>query len=457
MRRRSALSGWIGWCVFLALATASCTKNVQYRTDLTPCDARANVRACAENAIEETDAYMLGFVEFDDQGWFWDRQQMWTLLDRLSEAGTKRDLLMVVFVHGWKHNAQVCDTNVACLRETLIRLDNLERASASMEGREPRRIVGVYVGWRGLSLTAPVLKETTFYSRKATAQRVGARGVTELLLRLDSLRTFLRQRQGSDTRLVYVGHSFGGALLYSAVSQLLIERSVDPEGTGAPPHTLGDLVVLVNPAFEAALYHPLWEIATNRTYFSDQRPVIAILTSEGDDATGVAFPLGRSLSTIFQQDRDREQGRANRIAVGHYQPYFTHRLESDGPPPGDGPYGSADACQCPYLPPDLTREGMMEYLRNVEVPWTPGPDAPKPPPGWELHFPGSVLRHLADSGYDPLIPFMVVEVDNQIIEGHNQIYRPVFVDFLRFFISLTVTHPGAEGVTVSEPAQAGGR
>jgi len=457
MRRWSALSGWLGWCVLLALATTSCTKNVQYRTDLTPCDARTNVRDCADSAIQETDEYMLGFVELDDQGWLWDRQQMWSVLDRLSEVGAKQDLLMVVFIHGWKHNAKVCDTNISCFRETLVRLDNLEKATAEMEGRAPRRIAGVYVGWRGLSITAPVLKETTFYSRKSTAQRVGARGVTELLLRLESLRTFLRRREGSDTRLVYVGHSFGGALLYSAVSQLLLERSVDLEGTGAPPGTLGDLVVLVNPAFEAAFYHPLWEIATHRTYFSNQRPVIAILTSEGDDATGVAFPLGRSLSTLFQQDRDREQGRENRIAVGHYKPFFTHRLEADDLPPEGGPYGNAEACQCPYLPPDLTQEGMMEYLRTVQVPWSPSTDAPKPPPGWELHFPGSTLRHLADSGYDPLIPFMVVQVDNRIIEGHNQIYRPVFINFLRFFISLTVEHPDSGAGEVRKPAAAGAR
>jgi hypothetical protein len=99
---------------------------------------------------------------------------------------------------------------------------------------------------------------------------------------------------------------------------------------------------------------------------------------------------------------------------------------------------------------------MMDYLRTVQVPWTPGPEAPKPAPGWELHFPGSTLRHLADSGYDPLIPFMVVQVDNRIIEGHNQIYRPAFIDFLRFFISLTVEHPGSGG-TAGEPAPAGGR
>ena len=441
MTVRHALTAWV---TLMLLVATGCTSNVQYRTQLTPCDAQTgDVReACAEHFVEEREEYLLGFVEFDDQGWFWDRQQMWKLVDRLAEEGAERDLLMVVFVHGWKHNAQVCDTNVSCLRETLLRLHEVEAASAERAGRPERRIAGIYVGWRGLSVTAPVLDETTFFGRKTTAERVGSRGVTELLLQLEGVRNVLRQRPGSDTRLVYVGHSFGGQMLYSAVSQILMERAIGTHGTSGPPETLGDLVVLLNPAFEASLYHPVWEIATERTYQLGQRPVIAIFTSEGDDATGRAFPLGRFVSTSLQKHRSPEQRRANRIAVGHYEPYFTHRLDAEGPAPSNVPLGDADACQCPFLPPMLDREAeALSFLDRMEIPWRPSPTEPKPPAGWELRFPGSVLRHLAASGYDPLIPFLVVEVDNEIITGHSQIYKPVFVDFLRYFIAVTVEEP----------------
>lgn len=444
--------------VVALLAAASCTPNKIYRPVLEPCDATGDVRAdCAGNYVEERDEYVLGFVEFDDQGWFWNREQMLRLLGYLSgEAAAERGLLMVVFIHGWQHNARVCDTNVTCFRETLERLSTIERTSAEMSGVPPRRVAGIYVGWRGQSATVEGIKQTTFYSRKATAHRVGQRGVSELLLRLESLRDLRRKQPGDDTRLVYVGHSFGGAVLYSAVSQLLAERAIDLDNEGAPPKALGDLVVLVNPAFEAALYEPLWEIGTQRSYFPGQRPVLAILTSDGDLATGLAFPFGRFFSTIFQKHRrdypgqgPRFQKRSNKAAVGHFRPFFTHELVADGTvPPDAGPYGDPKRCECPYLPPELPRDEMVSYLTKAP-PWSPGVDE-KPPPGWELAFPGSVLHHLADSGYDPLVPFMNVEVDNSIIHGHSGIYRPVFIDFLRFFISLTMGDAAeveAQGVT----------
>ena len=60
--------------------------------------------------------YYMAFVEFDDQGWFADRRQMeslLTLLERLRQQ--KREVLIHVYAHGWKHNASACDTNASGL------------------------------------------------------------------------------------------------------------------------------------------------------------------------------------------------------------------------------------------------------------------------------------------------------------------------------------------------------
>lgn len=433
---------------------AGCTPHLQYRTELAACDARSDVRACAAHSIEERDEYLLGFVELDDQGWLWDRQQLYTVVDALSAAGARRDLLMVLFVHGWKHNASVCDTNVACLREVLLRLADIEEIAAARDGREPRKVAGIYVGWRGLSLEGRILSNLSFYDRKSTAQRVGARGATEVLLRLESFlenhRT--RIRPGAQSRLVIVGHSFGGAVVYSALSQLLMERSLaEARGVAAAPQPFADLVVLVNPAFEAARYEPLQEIATERTFYpSDQRPILAILTSEGDQATGRAFPLGRSLSTVFQKHRDGYQKRADVEAVGHFEPYFTHELvyaeeaEGLGEPEAD-PEDRPD-CGCPYLVPAAEVRGRTAAaMAELETMWSGAP----PPSGWELEFPGSVLRH--NGRFGPLNPYLVVRVDNRIIDAHNQIYLPRFIDFLRYFIALT-TAPRGGAATPAPPA-----
>ena len=58
----------------------------------------------------------------------------------------------------------------------------------------------------------------------------------------------------------------------------------------------GNLVVLINPAFEATLYSALNDMVAGRGYLCSQRPVFAVLTSETDQATRVAFPIGRFFS-----------------------------------------------------------------------------------------------------------------------------------------------------------------
>jgi hypothetical protein len=58
---------------------------------------------------------------------------------------------------------------------------------AEQEGSAGRPVYGVYVGWRGLSVRAPVVKELTFWSRKETAHRVGSGDVVEFLATLEAL------------------------------------------------------------------------------------------------------------------------------------------------------------------------------------------------------------------------------------------------------------------------------
>ena len=64
-------------------------------------------------------SYLLGFVEFDDQGQIWDRKQMWAVIDSLNAEAAEKDLLMVVFAHGWKHSAAAGDGNIETFRKVL--------------------------------------------------------------------------------------------------------------------------------------------------------------------------------------------------------------------------------------------------------------------------------------------------------------------------------------------------
>lgn len=108
-----------------------------------------------------------------------------------------------------------------------------------------------------------------------------------------------------------------------------------------------DLVVLLNPAFEATRFEPLFQAAKDRLpvsgprwdYVAQQRPIFVAITSEADSATRVAFPIGRFVNSTVQhegwtdQDDPSNQQYAQRLekvannhTIGHMERYRTHRL-----------------------------------------------------------------------------------------------------------------------------------
>jgi len=162
------------------------------------------------------------------------------------------------------------------------------------------------VGWRGESIDVPPFNYLTFWDRKSTAQDVGYLGVSELLVKLEEIANVRNSMiPPIKSRLVVIGHSFGGAVVYSATSQILASRFVDSqEGKGFTDTAkgFGDLVVLLNPAFEALRYAPFYDLAQSRcSYFPEQVPRLAILTSEADSATGTLFPFGPRVLDFFSK------------------------------------------------------------------------------------------------------------------------------------------------------------
>ncbi|GAB4265821.1 MAG: hypothetical protein Kow0092_18400 [Deferrisomatales bacterium] len=434
-----ALPRWPALALLAALAAGGCAPHTLYRTDYTACASPAPEAECVEHALQEyrdagapDRAYLLGFIEFDDQGQLFDRRQMRAVIDGVYDelAPDGQDLLVVVFVHGWKHSAAPGDDNIRTFRATLARLSALESEVSRLTGDRPRKVVGVYLGWRGASITLPLLKELTFWDRKNTAHKVGQGGVTEVLARLELAKLTkdaVAGPGGSRTRLVVVGHSFGGAVVYSALGQIpegRFVRTVGPPGRVGDAEGFGNLVVLINPAFEALRFAPLSDMSTERgTYFDTQLPVLAVLTSEADDATRVAFPLGRWFSTLFEKERVAErpngvtgemerinQKAANVTAVGHFEPYRTHYLRAAG----EAAVEAAPAASAVEL-----------FLRASDS-WEN--DAP----GSEIPFEGSVLtRTETSAGRNP---YLVVRVDKELIRDHNHIDDPRVASFLRQLI-----------------------
>jgi hypothetical protein len=371
----------------------------------------------------------------------------------LNDDAKVRPIILVTYIHGWKHNASDGDENVTRFRQTLERLGRQETWLAKRHDRYARKVVGIYVGWPGLQLDAGPLTNLSFYSRKNTSDRVGHNGgVAEVLARVEKLHDTIKgklsaeQFTSSRSLSVTIGHSFGGQALFDAVLPVVTDRIVAERvqaevekqqkayavATGTTPRTAsfeqpdkkivnsyGDLVVLVNPAFQASRFFNLMKLAGAIQYDDDQRPVLALFGSDGDWATHYAFPLGRWISTLFENYRDdagpsaRFQGRTDRHTVLWIDEFVTHTLDRTK---DRSPSGGWDVSK--RSEPIVLGHSMLKRNEAPEVagqPWT---------------------------------PIYVVKVSKELIKDHGDIWNVDFDDFLsRFIFYVTSDKPSGEDIS----------
>src|SRR5665213_1811935 len=134
-----------------SLFLCSCVSQQQYRTQYDPKPYSSKLTNAPDSVIEVATNYTVGYVELDDQGWLFNRKQIDAITTEFSEEAKTNGLLMVVFVHGWKHNASSDDDNVSMFHKNILApLAVMENFLSKHDSRPPRRVVGVYVGWRGL-------------------------------------------------------------------------------------------------------------------------------------------------------------------------------------------------------------------------------------------------------------------------------------------------------------------
>jgi pimeloyl-ACP methyl ester carboxylesterase len=450
------------WCAILA-ALAGCTFSVPYRngnyiadasceksygdydatlvSDSEPIDIDESDR-CWNHSRERHRDYDLLFVEFDDQGWVQGAAEqsvpvgpdhlskLYATIEEIHKGVTANGehLRLVLFVHGWQHNAQANDSNVHSFRKLLREISVLENNT---------RVVGIYIGWRGKSLTIPYVNNVTFWERKNTAERVAQGGVQELLRWLDLLRdTGVNKNGERNVGMLTIGHSFGGLITFEALSGELLRNSVRFKRNEAKPKDpfmsrVGDLVVIVNPAFEGARYESLRSASRRLPKMErNQLPVVIVATSESDCATRVAFPLARGLNTVFESTTGEEWW-ATVAAVGHNARYITHELsrcESNdaacqkacGTPTGPTGVGA---------PNKFETEVSRDYAHMSEIA-KKGFDAGKPKPSRQYLCGGLDLRW-TEQAYPDHNPFWVVRTTKDIMKDHGDIFNPAMVAFVR--------------------------
>ncbi len=204
--------------------------------------------------------YDLAFVEILDSGEMKGTQSQIDSLYNYIDYQLKKDeaLWVYVFVHGWRHNADIGDENIAKFH-TMLALSKNHLNQQNLN----TKVLGVYVGWRGklikevserkdpdiknLSLSdawfVPVA--LSFPGRKLQSDN----NASLLKTFLDVLEKKLKFDGNKQGKLITIGHSLGGNMLLRAVTPKLKEK-IDEAETSTIVKGFGDLVVLLNPASE---------------------------------------------------------------------------------------------------------------------------------------------------------------------------------------------------------------
>jgi pimeloyl-ACP methyl ester carboxylesterase len=327
-------------------------------TELTSkCDVGSAAEGENRQMFEDYGSFVLAFAEFDDQGWSYDGdRQLAAIRARLATelkdpAYMDADFVVVLFVHGWHHNAHDNDCNVQEARQMLrIGSEQFDQAIKDGKFKRKRRMFGIYVGWRGESVNALGLRYSTVIDRRDTAEKVAKGSVRQLLADLHEQQLIAQAAAADRTDpadraarmfTTVVGHSFGGLIVFNALSQQLtsdltaiVDVVCTPGGASGVTRVWPDVVVLINPAFEATRFEPLNRLADRAAGcgYRATHPVLMVITADNDQWTGSVFTTGRHLSTLFEgYDESTSQSRAqernsNLRAIGFVDRYRTHRL-----------------------------------------------------------------------------------------------------------------------------------
>lgn len=309
-----------------------CAQNKPWRIN-PPQACLDNNQGCSDSYIElhDKDKYELAFVEFTEVGNEFSSDKTHKILEKIEGyAKSPEGVSVIVFVHGWKHNASDEDSNVHSFRSVLKSIAN----SGSLG---TRKLVGVYVGWRGISAHGLGIENLTFWDRKAVAEEVGKGGVTEFFLKLENIDRYNDKRN----ILFIVGHSFGGAITLSALHDVLLTRMILAK-KDKPVRRFGEGIILINPAIEANQILELKEESMKfKILREDQGELLHVISSKGDIATSMLFPIGQFLGvglTWQHEDIDRIYDGKKYIlsefdmdlsTIGNYDRFITGKIVDD--------------------------------------------------------------------------------------------------------------------------------
>jgi hypothetical protein len=397
--------------------------------------------------------YHLAFVEFDQRGDFWDRQQLAYAAGAIKEVGKGgKPILLIEYVHGWHNNANELDVrenpaesirDVAKFKQFLAIV-----AQSPFVQKLHYRVFGVYIGWRGEIwrqddrnlLTEPVWisHNLSFYREKGIGTNVGTMPmVTEAIFWL----VHEARRTSPNSHTVLIGHSFGALVLENALSQAIASSvSGTPyeaqHSAGASLYSPADLVLLLNSAADSmrakGLQDMLSRIGSSASQYIDKtRPLVVSVTSTGDEATGFFFPLGTGLSNALVHFRDYNPAKPNGSPIsqryfvthtpGHNDYLITHTVCPSKDIAGSLPLPNEDASP-PRSERSLFQEAFEDNLEKPIVPQDTGWNRK-----WSFRCVGKNGICLAtivpkeDAAHKT--PYWIIQVPPSIIKDHSDIFN----------------------------------
>lgn len=375
-------------------------------------------------------SYSLSFVELNDDGLFVEPEQVDRLMADLQAKTDHADTTILLYVHGWNHNASTNDTNVACFEELLKATAIMQSTYLSSNKTTPRAVYGIYVGWPGVVYENEKLnKSLTFFGRQSAADRAGERGA---LLGLFSKIAELRDRQApAKTKFVIISHSLGARLTYKALRPIM-QHSVYAADSGKSDF-IADVAVMVNPALSADEHTALAALINGQAKQGSNKsqPRFIIATSERDEVLSGIFPLSQQINSFVRGDYALTDKRRT-LPLGLFDEYVTHSLKLEGKYEN-----SAGKNGCPTLSHEELEiaRGKRRAQNDVEL------------------YNYKLIKHydaqnqetyrtiLTESANISRGPIMVVRVSGEIIPNHNDIFTSPFVDFVARVINAGLYRP----------------
>jgi hypothetical protein len=201
------------------------------------------------------------------------------------------------------------------------------------------------------------------------------------------------------------------------------------------------MVILVNPAFEATRYQPIHSLAQRVRLPQYEPPVLLLVTSQADAATGTVFPLGRFFNTLFQKPfASDEEEYAAKHTPGFVDRYVTHSLGGDasGMPECRGwRIGEkADPAEEEAVRLARMREnGVQEQLRHEQWRAYLAGRNRSLPAAWQWQYcGGTTLLHKAHAPHSPV---WNVVTDGGVIPNHSDIMgEPLHAFFRQLYLDL---------------------